>query len=186
MSIDSKAFVEFCRRNVLLSACVGSSLVLLGFLYLRLDEPDRLQTALDERAGHLRKLKANITNSNQLDNHVRDLAAVNQDIAQNALRVGDLAQNLKVFYELEAKTGVKLIDVRPSTLAPPGKDAGPGSYATIDFAVTIQGEYEQLLEFVRQLEGGRQFCRLSQANISASEDSSQRLSFNLQILGVRT
>jgi hypothetical protein len=185
MSTDTKVVVDYLKRNVLISVCGGLVLIMLVVLYPRLDEPSRLEAALAERTAVLKKLKVNIANSAQLEEHVRELAAVNQGIASNALRVGDLAQNLKLFYELEAKTGVKLIDVRPIGVPPAPKGSVAGSYVPIPFAVTIEGDYQQLLNFVKNLEGGRELCRLNLANISAGEDDLQRLSISIEVLGVR-
>ncbi len=184
--MDTKLLLDYLRRNIIISVCGAMVVVLLVALYLRSDEPSRLETALTDRTAVLKKLKFNIANSAQLDEHVAGLAAVNQGIAASALRVGDLAQNLKLFYELEAKTGVKLIDVRPVGVPPAPKGTAPGSYVPIPFAVTIEGNYEQLLNFVKRLEGGRELCRLNQATIFAGEEDSQRLSINIDVLGVRT
>lgn len=186
MSLDSKAVVDYCKRNTLLSACLGLIFLLLVILYFRFDEFARVEANLAERSAILKKLKANVSNSAQIDAHLRDLTAVNQGIASSALRVGDLAQNLKLFYELESSTGVKLIDVRPTGVPPAPKGAAPKSYVPIPFALTIQGDYAQLMNFLRQLESGRELCRINQANITASEEDTQRISIIIDVLGVRT
>lgn len=186
MNINIKAVGAYLKKSLVLAVSGVVFFLLLLVLYFRLGEPDRVGQSLSERSSLLRKLKANVANSAHLDTHLKDLIGINQRIAANALRVGDLAQNLKLFYELESQTGVKLVDVRPGVVAQPSKTSAPGAYAIIPYSVTLEGEFKQLVLFLKCLESGLQFCRIERVSIPNTLDIKKRLTLELDILGVRS
>jgi hypothetical protein len=88
------------------------------------------------------------------------------------VHAGELAVNLRHFYELEAATGVKLVDLRQvdtGNVRIREKAEGPknlGALQPVNFAVAIMGTYPQLIEFLQRLEGGDRFCRVRGASFS--------------------
>ncbi len=186
MSLDLNSLVKYFKRNLTIVGCGALMVGLLVVLYFRADQPAKLSATLEERSALLRKLKANVVNSAHLDSQVRVLSGLNQSIAANALRVGDLAQNLKLFYDLESHTGVRLTDVRPLNLAAAPKTAPSTFYVAIPFAITVDGDYRQLIAFLKGLETGHAFCRILSASIPASVEDKQRVTLNIEVLGVRS
>jgi hypothetical protein len=183
MSIDAKSsFVALLRKYPLLFGCGMISLILLGVLYMRSDLITAQQEELDKYSTEGKRYRANIANAAQMQEQLDYLVQANNAVADRALKAGALAQNLQYFYRLESETGVRYIDLRPS-----GKPAVKGKvtpvYVPLNYVVTITGTFPQVIRFLRQLEHGEYFCRITAATASGTGGVTT-INLNLDILGV--
>ncbi|MBC8010479.1 MAG: hypothetical protein H7067_10330 [Burkholderiales bacterium] len=186
MSLEGKDIINAAKKQPLVFACAVLLVVFLGFTYWRLGAVDTLQGQVDERLLVLQKTKANVTYSVQLDAQLKEFAEINQKIKASAFRPADLAQNQQMFYRLESETGVKLIDLRQQ--APdktPVKGAAVMTYTPVVFALTIEGDYRQLLAFTKRLESGPTLSRTSNALFIIGTNNVPSLSMTVQMLGLR-
>jgi hypothetical protein len=110
------------------------------------------------------------------------LVRANKAVFDRALKSDALAQNLQYFYRLESEAGVKYSDLRPS-----GKPVIKGkvvpTYIPLNYAVTVTGEFSHVIKFLRQLEQGEYFCRITSATASGTGQNAT-INLNLDILGV--
>jgi hypothetical protein len=183
MSADVKiSLVALLRRYPLLFACGAIALILLGVLYMRSDLIAAQQEELDKYSAEGRRYRSNIANGAQMQEHLDYLVQANKAVADRALKAGALAQNLQYFYRLESETGVRYIDLRPS-----GKPAAKGKvapiYVPLNYVVTVTGTFPQVIRFLRQLEHGEYFCRITAATASGTGGLAT-INLNLDILGV--
>ncbi len=185
MSIEIKGVVNACKRRPVLCVCVFLALVLVAVAYFRKEAMADRQATLEERTKLLRKLSTNIKYADKLAQHTESLRQVNKVIADNSLKVGELALNQQIFLLLESETGVKLIDLRPLPVLPPAKGEAPDAYVPMGFALTISGQYRQLITFVKRLEQGPTLARIVSASIGESGDAVQNLSLNVELLARR-
>jgi hypothetical protein len=81
------------------------------------------------------------------------------------IRVGQLAENLQYFYRLESETGTKLTDPRQNAWTPPAKNAAKTNFTIVNFNLTAQGDYGQILDLLRKLEDGEHYCRVNTLNM---------------------
>lgn len=184
MSLQGKDLVNFFKAYPVPVLCC--SIVVAGLLsfYFRSDLLDESSARLEERTKELRKIKANIAASSQLDEQLAVLANANAKFQGTAMRVSELAKNPQFFYNFEAKTGVTLTDVKQIITSAPAKIAAD-SYFVIPFNITAEGEFKQLLKFMRNLEHGDNVCRVTSASMTPSQNSKLMLSFNIEVLGLR-
>lgn len=185
MSLQTKDILNACKRRPLLCVCIALGLALLLVFYFRKDALGANQTALEERSKLLRKLKANATYAAHLDQHIKSLREINQAIGAQAMREGELAINQQLFLRLESETGVKLIDLRPQGTPAPAKGAKAGGYVPMAFSLTIEGEYRQLIVFLKRLEQGPTLGRIVSASTGSSENAVLSISLNVELLGIR-
>jgi hypothetical protein len=179
------------------AACVGFSLLLLAVYCFRQDAIPQSETLLADRTAESRRLRANITNSASLKEHVAALEEANRKVDQRLVRLADLAKNQQYFYKIEAETGVKLTDLRPgsvsnSTAAKPVAGIKK-HYSSVPYSCSVQGTYNQLLAFLRKVQGGEHFQRILTATVSmagssgedeaAAADPVLSLTINIEFLG---
>jgi hypothetical protein len=170
---------------------VGCGVLVLGLalgIYFRSDKLPAAMAELERVSDEGQRLATNIRNATKLDEQLAALTAADQEIGQRIIRSGELAHNLQLFYKLEAETGTKLSELRQ--LAPAAtRSGGPkGSYIPVAFAFSVQGEYAQLLGFMRGLETGGVYCRVLTANLKHADASLDRatplrLDLSLELLG---
>lgn len=188
MSLETKDLVDGLKRRPLLSVCGALVVALALTIYLRSGRPAELQARLDEREKEFSRLNNNVKFSAQLDSQLTALREANAAIAAGALRADELASNQRLFLRLEAESGVKLIDLRQLPLPAPVKGAPPATtiYAAIPFSVTIQGDYPQLMDFLKRLEQGPTLSRVNSATIAQPTEGAQSVSITAELLGFRS
>jgi Tfp pilus assembly protein PilO len=170
--MTTKDLIASLKKHPFTAICGGLSLLLLGGYFFRQGNIPEAEALLAQRTSESRRLKANITNSASLKDHVAALEDANAKVQQRLARAGDLAKNQQYFYKIEADTGVKLTDLRPGGSAASGAvKAAAGVkkyYSAVPYSCTVQGTYSQLLAFLRKLEQGEHFPRVLNATVSMS------------------
>lgn len=169
MSIDSKRLLRLFRGQPIPAICGLVVFVLILAFYFRGASAVGVQSQLDERNKHYRDLKANVASSVKLDEDLRRLVEYNKKIADGALRVGDIVQNLQFFYKIESETGVKLVDLRQQVVPPLSKGASPSSYVGVGFSLSIEGDYEKIILFCDALKHSSALAKIANFSISKSE-----------------
>lgn len=180
MSIDIKTLAVGVKKYPVLFGCSVVALILLGVLYFRADALDIQRVELEKHSSEGRRYRTNIVNSTQLQEQLDFLTKANQAVRERTLTANSLALNLQYFYRLESEIGVKYIDLRPAGSPSVVKNA---TYVPLSYIVNVQGTFSQVITFLRQLEQGAYFCRITSASSSAN-DTIVTLNLTLDILGV--
>lgn len=184
MSITGDDLIRLYRKQPLPISCAAVALLFGLATYYRMD----LLPAAEEELARVTKLgerqSTNIRNAAQLDEHYNALVAVNKAIAARVIRAGDLAQNSRYFYKIEAECGVRLLDLRPTSVAAKGK----GLYIPVGYAVTVDGDYSNLIAFLTALETGTHFCRVMSVSIKndsvpGGEPKPMSMTLTIDLLG---
>ncbi len=86
--------------------------------------------------------------------------------------------NYGYFYSLETRTRARLSDLRPIG----GGLPDPRSpYKRVSFALQLNGTYEQVAEFLRQLENGPRLARIGFFNLSRRDASGGSVTLDLTV-----
>lgn len=188
MSSIAENFKKYPLRWVLAVVMVA----LLGAGYYRYSGIADIEESLAQKSTEGERLKANLANSALLKEQVDALDADLQQVNDRLVRAEDLAKNLQYFYKLEAETGVKLTDLRQLPLGQAPKGQG-GAFTPVPYAVSVRGNFAQLIAFIRRLETGAFFCRLNivsfsrngagEQTASGGEGNLLNLTLNLDLLG---
>lgn len=177
--------MAFIKTNPIGFICAAVALAFGGAIYYRSSELPQTTALLEQKSKEGARLAANVRNSARLPEQIAAMTAATKAIEGRLVRPGELAQNLQYFYRLEAETGVKLTDLRQLTATAP-RGAKPGTSFGVGFAVTVQGDYRTLLEFMRRLEQGTHYCRVMSASIALAgpeRTSPLTLALGLELLG---
>lgn len=188
MSLETKDIVKGFKKQPVASVCGLVSLVLLLSLYFRMGAMDERQTLLEERTAAFTGLQANISAAGQLDAQTKALAEINKSIEAGVLKAGALAENQQFFYRLEAATDVRLQDFRQQAVPAPAKGSPApvaNAYVPIEFSMNLEGSYEQVLLFMKQLEASTSLGRIAAASISMKEGGLVTLKLTVIMLGLR-
>ena len=158
-------------------------------LYFRSSNLDAAAALSDQKSAEAGSINQNLTNSANLKEQAEALLSITKDMDARIVRASQLADNLQYFYQLESATGVKILDVRQGMLATNVK--GPKAiYSGVPFVVSVQGDFGQVMSFVRRLENGRHFCRFSSVNVApsgggaAADTGLLTVSTNIELLGL--
>lgn len=186
MGASVKDITSLFKKRPISAGCGLLCLVLLVVIYVRLGTLAEAETRLGEVRTSGERLKTNINYSAKLEDQLTALTTAVEHLQQRAVRSGELAQNLQYFYRLEAESAVTLIDLRQmNPIAPAGaKNAPAPAFVSLPFSVGAQGEFDDVMTFLRKLENGHHFCRIIQASMKPSNQNNQLvLSLSIQLLG---
>jgi hypothetical protein len=144
---------------------------------------------LKEVEAQAQKILAEVHNAANLDEQYAAVTAATKELESRLMRRSERARNQGYFYELEMETGVKEISLQPGS--PNARMDGTHIFDRIEFAITVQGEYRQILDFVGRLESGQHFCHVTSAALSRQEATNAaapgsvvNLMLNVQLLGL--
>jgi hypothetical protein len=173
------------RKNPISFGCGALAFLRSVGIYLRSEALPDAEADMTQKSAAAERIASNLKYSTQLKEQADGLVAANTAIDARIIRASQLGANTQYFYKLEADTGVKLLDLRQVTasVAKPAK----GSFSPVAFAVTVQGTFPQVIEFLRQVENGTHYCRVMTAVCSSNPSSRNlplTLALNLELLGV--
>lgn len=181
MSINAQKIKSWLKKYPVIAVCGMVSLVLLITSYLRSGLLAEQLAELEKYSNESSKHQANISNAAQLQDQFSFLVQANKAVRDRALTIDGLAQNLQYFYRLEADVGIKYLDLRPGSR--PAADSKL-VYVPLNYIVSVQGNFSQIISFLRRLEQGSYFCRINTV-VASGSDSTVTLNLNLDLLGVQ-
>jgi hypothetical protein len=186
--MTNEELIAFLRKNIVSVSCVIASLLIGGVVYWRSDMLPEAEKILQDKTQKGELLAANIEDGNQLKEQYTALIASNNQIADRLIHVGQLAENLEYFYRLESDTGCKIPDPRQIPVMQPAKNAPKTNFTPIGFNLVAQGDYHQLMDLLRKLEGGDHYCRILACNIkpvSEMRGGALSMTLSIELLGLQ-
>jgi hypothetical protein len=178
MSESGKSSV--IRDNLCVVVCALCACLAGGGIYWTGGEIEAAAVTLEQSISDGTRLQSNIANAAQLPDQVQQLTAALSKIQTRFVRPAELATNLQYFYRLENESGVELVDLRQTTAADPLK--GKAGSRGVAFSVTVRGSYEALIGWLRRLENGRHFSRITTATMGmVTPDRTAPLTLNVLV-----
>ena len=184
MKLRTQVFGNAFRKYPVLSAAVLFCIPLALIAFYRSDAIDKQQAELDKYLAASSLYRANITNGSQLQQQVDFLTQAKAEIAKRAFRSESLPLNLQYLYKLESEVGVKYLDLRPGGRPAASSAVSASSYIPLNYSVSVQGSFYQIITYLRRLEQGTYFCRINSASATNS-GSSVTLNLDLDLLGIQ-
>jgi Tfp pilus assembly protein PilO len=166
--MNAKSLSLLVKKYPFSAVCAVLALLFAILYYYRSTGIEDLNGVLSQKNTEARKLKTNIANSAQLKEQLELLQAANEKVVQRLMRESDLAANQQYFYKIESETGIKLTDLRPGGASSQTQARGTAVkplYPPVPYTCAIQGNYTQILQFLRKLENGEHFVRILSANL---------------------
>lgn len=183
--MTNEQLIALVKKNPIPVACGALALLVAVGLYFRSGAIAEAEAELTQKSAEAEKYALNIKYAAQLKEQHEALIAANKNIDGRLTRASQQGVNTQFFYKLERETGVKLVSFAQSPTAP--TKAPKAAFTPVPFSVAVQGTLPQILDFLRQLEGGTHYCRVLTANCStpaASRGGPLTLSLTLELLGL--
>lgn len=195
--MNTKKINDFAKKQPIALGCAFLSIILMAAIYYRRGALPETEAQLNDKTAEAENISDNKKNAEQLDEQFATLAQAVQTIESRLVHVDRLAINLQYFYKLESETKAKLTDLRQTGVVDSRKfqvSKGPPKktfYAGIGYAVSVQGSYPQLMDFLRHIENSEHFSRVDDLTLTqvggsetsaTSKDLSLRL--DLELLGM--
>lgn len=188
--MTTATLVAFCKKHPISSGCAALTMALAAAAYLRQDEVPGAEAELSLKSADGDRVALNNKNAAQLREQSEALSIAQKAIEARLVRPRDLGTNTQYFFKIEGDTGVKILDLRQTSgtnASNSPKAAAKSAYVPVGFTVSVQGTLPQVLDFLRQLEGGSHYCRVMTASFSsnsAARNSPLTLGLNLELLGL--
>lgn len=173
------------KKNPIPVACIVVALLVGGVLYFRSGSIPAAEAALEQKSAQAEKYAANITYSAQLKEQHDALVTAGKKIEERLTRASEQGVNTQFFYRLERESGARIISFGQASSAP-AKNA-KSAFVPVGFNVSVQGTLPQVLDFLRQLEGGAHYGRVLSANLvvaATARSGPLTLSLTLELLGL--
>ena len=183
--MTSQELNAFIKKSPIPVVCGVVTLLALATLYFRSGAIAEAEAELAQKSAEAEKYALNIKYSAQLKEQFEELATANKNIDSRLTRASQQGVNTQFFYKLERETGVKLVNFGQSPNTP--TKAAKAAFIPVGFNVSVQGTMAQVLDFLRQLEGGTHYCRVLTATCSTSAGSrsgSITVALTLELLGL--
>lgn len=154
-------------------------------LYWHADTIDDTKLKVDDITKKSEAMVSNVRNAAGLAQQADTIQQATKHLESRLVKANQLATNLQYFYRLESDTGVKLTDVRQNQVG----RAGGGLFVGIPYAVTFQGTFKQVMEFLQRVENGKCFSKYSSisfnktAGTETAAGSLLSVSMNIELLG---
>lgn len=185
--MNGRELIVLIRRRRFITGCVALGLGLAGTVIVRSSLLPEAEAELAQKTAEADKHVANATNSAQLKDQLAALVAAGKEVDARTIRVGQLGINYQYFYKIIAESGVKQVDLRQAPVAPAtGSKASKAGFVPVAFTVVVQGDFRQVLHFLKLLDSGARYCRVSGANlglVAGERGGAILLSLNLELLG---
>lgn len=188
--ISNEELFVLVKKNPVAVACAAVALASgLGF-YFRSGGVAEAEALLEQKTAEGRRLALNVKNTAQLNEQVDTMTASSGEFQRRMVQADELAQNLQYFYKIEADTGTKLIELRQtSTVASVAKaaKATPAmAFVPVAFTLRLEGEYLAALDFLRRMENGAHYARVTSATVGVARidrTGPVTLQLNVELLG---
>lgn len=182
--MTNEEFKAFVKKNPIPVICAVIVLGVAGGLYYRSGDLAAAEEDLAKKTADAEKYALNIKNATHLKEQLDALIAANKKIEGRLAHASEKGTNTQYFYKLERETGVKMVSFSQTTgtVAKPTK----GAFVPIAFNVAVTGTMPQVLDFLRHLENGMHFCRVTSGSCTVSTTNRNlplTLSLNLELLG---
>ena len=186
MKVTKQTVLSTLRKYPVLTVATFVCIPLVIVCFLRDDVIIEQQEILDKFRAEAALCRANIANSSQLQQQVDFLVRVQAAIAKRSFPAESVPLNLQYFYKLETDIGIKYLDLNPggrTTLAK-AKPQAKAAYVSLNYRVSVQGSFFQIITYLRSLEQGAFFCRINSATVLSS-GSNVTLNMDLDLLGIQ-
>lgn len=133
------------------------------------------------------RISNNLKNSKDLEAHVESIITSSELIKSRLMVPTERALNDQYFYDLRELSGVRISSLDESGVLQTKSSKQPGiseftEYSLIDYRITVEGTFAQVVDFATRLVTGRHFARVSAFSLVRLSDSgSETVSLNLQL-----
>lgn len=185
----------YLKKHYAIAASAFVVVACLAVYLVREGQITRLEADFDDLSIRRSRMLKNIRFGTDLPSELESLRALESEAKARLFDPEDLGANKVYFYQRESATGVKLPVLQQIVKDLPANQmnkkqrmtAARSQYQEIAYEVTVNGTYKQILDFMKELEGGPAFYRLDGLSVapatSADSDGMASMRLGITILG---
>ena len=189
--MNVEGIVEFFRKSLVIAV---SLFVIAGSMTVYLIHKDKkslIDSEIEQVNIRISSMLKNIKNSKGMEEDIEAIEDKVEKLNARMFQSQELATNYNYFFNLEDETGIKVSDLKQVGIAEeeldPRKKKMPkpiiDSYEKIRYHLKASGEFGEIVNFLRKLEGGPSFYRLEEFRLAKSESGkTEILSLDLAFL----
>ena len=182
------------KKNLTAAYPVASVCLLVGIVGIatgvwRQSVIAEIQADAEAKEAEANVFAQNLRNAQRLEDDLAQLRQLNESIAARTIDPDDLAGNQQFFYQIEADSGVKILELRKGAAVSSSGKKTPPVNSPIAYTVSIEGPFARLLAFVRNIEGGAKIARITSAMVASprnavgNPEAVLTMSVELELLG---
>ncbi len=189
--MNVEGIVEFFRKSLVIAI---SLFVIAGSMTVYLIHKDKkslIDSEIEQVNIRISSMLKNIKNSKGMEEDIEAIEEKVEKLNARMFQSQELATNYNYFFNLEDEIGIKVSDLKQVGIAEeeldPRKKKMPkpiiDSYEKIRYQLKASGEFGEIVNFLRKLEGGPSFYRLEEFRLAKSETGkTEILSLDLAFL----
>ena len=189
--MNVEGIVEFFRKSLVIAV---SLFVIAGSMTVYLIHKDKkslIDSEIEQVNIRISSMLKNIKNSKGMEEDIEAIEEKVEKLNARMFQSQELATNYNYFFNLEDEIGIKVSDLKQVGIAEeeldPRKKKMPkpiiDSYEKIRYHLKASGEFGEIVNFLRKLEGGPSFYRLEEFRLAKSETGkTEILSLDLAFL----
>lgn len=185
----------YLKKNYVITVCSAVVVVCLGVFFVRNDQITRLAADYDDLSVRYSRILKNLKFASEIEGDLEQIRAMDEEVNSRLLNPEDLATNQRYFYQIESATGVSMTSIQQIVKPLPEgkknkkarKKAEQSPYQELIYDMIVQGEYSELLAFLRKIEGGKRFAVLDGFSVVSANgnwtDNAMKMRLSVSVLG---
>ncbi len=164
--------MELIKKHLVIFISLLFIVVSLFFYLFHLDKMEVLDSEYERLTKTRSGMLLNLKNGDTFEEDISTLQGLLENIDSRLFDHKELAANYNYFFQIESQTNVKLSDLSQFNLEESANKSKKGKkneeklYSSLKYELGVAGTFAQLLDFLRNLEGGSAFFRLDRISIS--------------------
>ena len=181
--MNFEVLIETIRKNLVIAISGVVTATCMTVYVLHMDKKSDLDSEIEQIDIRISTMLRNITNSAGLEEDIEVVKSQILELEERMFQSQELATNYNYFFNIEASTNVSLSDLKQVEIvtedANQKKRKMPNpimdAYVKIRYHMKATGTYQDLVNFIRNLEGGPSFYRLEKFRLSKSSAGGDEL-----------
>ena len=177
--MNVEGIVELFRKNLVIAISVFVIAGTMTVYLIHKDKKSLIDSEIEQVNVRISSMLKNIKNSKGMEEDIEAIEEKVEKLNARMFQSQELATNYNYFFNLEDETGIKVSDLKQVGIAEeevdPRKKKMPkpiiDSYEKIRYHLKASGEFGEIVNFLRKLEGGPSFYRLEKFRLAKSETS---------------
>lgn len=177
--MNVEGIAELFRKNLVIAISVFVIAGTMTVYLINKDKKSLIDSEIEQVNVRISSMRKNIKNSKGMEEDIEAIEEKVEKLNARMFQSQELATNYNYFFNLEVETGIKVSDLKQVGIAEeevdPRKKKMPkpiiDSYEKIRYHLKASGEFGEIVNFLRKLEGGPSFYRLEKFRLAKSETS---------------
>lgn len=148
-----------------LAIAAGAVALVCGlFIALRFPKVSELEAAREKADDDVRKMQRNISNGDNLESQLDRIDRITDRLLERTIIPEDASVNKAYFYQFETQD-LKIQSVEQRDPVGGGKPWSMKNFDTVEFTLSAQGSFAEVLELAYRIRGGAKLVRVTSLSL---------------------